>query len=275
MDKVTIQLADHRKFPGRVVGEDPLTDVAVVQFERPPHDLVAARLGNSSDLRTGDWVIAVGSPLGMEQTVTAGIVSGVGHTGAGFRFTSGQRVRNYIQTDAEINPGNSGGPLVDLSAQVVGINTLIDVGPGGSYGFAIPVNQAYRVARTLIAEGHVRYPFIGVSVVGLDQLPGPAREQLGHGTPEQGVLVAAVKAGGPAAKAGVRPGDVITRVGGRSVSTGSGLVDTIGEQQIGRTVTLEYVRRGHPRTASVTIGEYPSSRPVVQRQARRGGLRRR
>src|SRR5262249_39106975 len=130
--KVTIQLPDERSFAARVVGTDPLTDVGVVRIEKAPSGLVAARLGDSDKLRIGEWALAVGSPLGLDQTVTVGIISGVGATGSHFRFESGERVRKYIQTDAKINPGNSGGPLVNLVGEVIGINTLINVGPGGS-----------------------------------------------------------------------------------------------------------------------------------------------
>ena len=117
---------------------------------------MAARLGDSEKLEVGEWVVAVGSPLGLEQTVTAGIVSGKGHPGRHVQM-SGGRVRDYIQTDAKINPGNSGGPLVNLEGEVVGINTLIQVGAGGAYGFAIPVNEVRRVAQALLKEGRVRY----------------------------------------------------------------------------------------------------------------------
>ena len=181
--RVTIGLPDQRKFPARVVGIDPLTDVGVVRFERPPAGLVAARLGDSDKLRIGEWAIAVGSPLGMDQTVTVGIISGIGATGNHFRFESGERVRKYVQTDAKINPGNSGGPLVNLEGEVVGINTLINVGPGGSYGFAIPVNQAWQVAGVLIKDGHVRYPYIGVSVSSLSDIPKNAPERAGTNLP--------------------------------------------------------------------------------------------
>jgi serine protease Do len=255
--KVTIKLPDQRSFPGRVVGTDLLTDVGVVKFEKPPSDLVAARIGNSDKLRIGEWVIAVGSPLGMDQTVTAGIVSGTGDTGARFRFQSGERVRKYIQTDAEINPGNSGGPLVNLEGEVLGINTLINVGPGGSYGFAIPIIQASQVAGTLIKEGRVRYPFIGVSVVGVADAPKELLDQVGKKLPKEGALVAAVTPGGPAATAGIKPGDVITKVGGRPVKTGGDLVASVSEQQIGGNAGVDYVRDGASHSVQVKIGEYP------------------
>ncbi len=270
MDAVTIRLADHRSFPGRLVGEDPLTDVAVVRFEQPPPDLVCARLGHSGKLRIGEWVIAVGSPLGIDQAVTAGIVSAVGSTGPGFHFESGERVRQYIQTDAEINPGNSGGPLIDLSAEVVGINTLIGVGPGGSYGFAIPIDQAEQVARMLIADGRMRYSYLGVSAVGGDELPPELRERLGALLSGAGALVVAVEPGGPAARAGLRPGDVVTSLGDRRVESGADLIGAITDARIGELVSIDYLRDGHARSAGAVMGEYP---PPERRGRRARGRR--
>jgi len=268
--KVTIQLVDQGSFPGVVVGTDPLTDVAVVRFEKKPPNLVAARIGDSDKLRIGEWVIAVGSPLGMDQTVTAGIISGVGETGSRFRFESGERVRKYIQTDAEINPGNSGGPLVSLQGEVLGLNTLINVGPGGSYGFAIPINQASDVARTLIKEGHVRYPFIGVSVVGISDAPKELLDQVGKDLPKDGALVAEVTPGGPAASAGIKPGDVITKIGGRATKSASDVVATVSDSKIGGKVSVDYVRDGSPHSAEVKVAEFPSGPAAEAGQAHLG-----
>ena len=125
-----VVFSDGREFTARTIGMDSETDVAVIRLDKPPHDLIAARLGDSDALEVGEWVLAVGSPLGLDQTVTAGIISGKGRVGRHVQM-SGGRVRQYIQTDAKINPGNSGGPLVNLSAEVVGINTLINTGPAG------------------------------------------------------------------------------------------------------------------------------------------------
>jgi S1-C subfamily serine protease len=266
-EKVTIRLVDQRSFPGKVIGADPLTDVAVVRFETPPPDLIEARLGNSDRLRTGEWVIAIGSPLGMEQTVTAGIVSGVGETGSHFRFQSGERVRKYIQTDAEINPGNSGGPLVDLEGEVMGINTLINVGPGGSYGFAIPINEAFEVARVLVREGRVRYPYIGVSVVNVSDAPRGLLVRAGKVAPASGAIAAAVTPGGPAGRAGIAAGDVITKIGGIEVRTAAELLAAVSAQRIGDTVAVEVLRNGTARAGNVTIVEYERR---YGRAARRG-----
>ena len=258
--KVTLELADQRKFPGRVVGTDPLTDVGVVRFEKEPPGLIAARLGDSDKLRIGEWAIAVGSPLGMDQTVTVGIISGVGATGGHFRFESGERVRKYIQTDAKINPGNSGGPLLNLEGEIVGINTLINVGPGGSYGFAIPIKQAWQVAGILIKDGHVRYPYIGVSVTSVSDVPNDAPERAGLKLPADGALVGDVTTDGPAAAAGLEAGDVITKIGGHSVKNAGDVVAAISDQRIGAAVVVDYAREGRAHAAEVKVREYPPPR---------------
>src|ERR1700690_694076 len=161
--KVTVIFADGREFSAKVVGADPRTDVAVIRLQNPPSGLVAARLGDSNAIEVGEWVLAIGSPLGLDQSVTAGIIRGKGKVTRNVHM-SGERMREYIQTDAKINPGNSGGPLVNLSAEVVGINTLINTGPGGAYGFAIPINQVRLVAESLLKDGRVHYPYLGVVV---------------------------------------------------------------------------------------------------------------
>lgn len=256
--RVTIVNSEGKRFPATVVGDDPLTDVGLVRFEQPPTELVTARVGDSDALKVGQWVLAVGSPLGLAQTVTAGIVSGLGKTSGRMRL-SGERVRQYIQTDALINPGNSGGPLVNLQGEVIGINTLINVGPGGSYGFAIPINEAKRVARTLATEGRVRYPYIGVLVTDVQELPEEVRGQLGKDAPERGAFISSVAPGGPAARAGLQPGDIVTKLGGEPVEGSGTLIDRVSAQEIGEKVELEYVRGGASRKATIDIAELPGA----------------
>jgi serine protease Do len=251
--RVEIVIADGTRYPAQVVGDDPHTDVGLVRFEKAPTGLVAARLGNSDALQVGQWVIAVGSPLGLAQTVTAGIVSGLGDTGGQMRL-SGERVRQYIQTDALINPGNSGGPLVNLSGEVIGINTLINVGPGGSYGFAIPINQAKQVALALAKEGRVRYPYIGAMVGDVAKLPQEVRDKLGKGLPERGAYVSDLSPGAPAALAGLQPGDVVVSLDDKPVDSANALIAT---HAIGDKVKLEYVRNGERARAHVQVGELP------------------
>jgi serine protease Do len=255
--KVTVTLAGGAEVPARVVGRDPETDLAVLRLQRVPPGLVVARLGNSDALDVGDWVLAIGSPLGLDQTVTAGIVSGKGRVGPHVQM-SGERVRNYISTDAMINPGNSGGPLVNLDGEVVGINTLIDTGPGGAYGFAIPINDATRVTKTLLAGGHMRYPYIGVEIGDVGKVPPDEKEKLGPNPPDKGAFVSEVKEGSPAARAGLRPGDIITAINGQAISTAADVIDAVSAKSIGSTVAVGVVREGKPENVRVTVGELPS-----------------
>jgi serine protease Do len=254
--KVTVTLNDGKEYPAKVIGKDAQTDVAGVRLEKPPANLTAARLGDSDKLEVGEWVVAVGSPLGLEQTVTAGIVSGKGRPGRHVQM-SGKRVRGYIQTDAKINPGNSGGPLVNLDGEVVGVNTLIQVGAGGSYGFAIPVNEVRRVAQVLLKEGRVRYPYLGIMLTDVKDLDDAQKAKLGKNLPASGAVVAELTPGAPAGKAGIRPGDVITGINNQKVSSSSDVVDYVSAQNIGANVTLRYERDGKPGTLAVTLGELP------------------
>jgi len=255
--KVTVTLENGTELPARVVGRDPQTDLAVVRLQRVPAGLAVARLGNSDALEVGDWVLAVGSPLGLDETVTAGIVSGKGRTGRHVQM-SGDRVRNYISTDAMINPGNSGGPLVNLEGEVVGINTLINTGPGGAYGFAIPINEATRVTKTLLAGGHMHYPYMGVHIADVSAVPAAEKAKLGASPPDKGAFISGVSEGGPGAKAGLRPGDVITAINGKPIATASDVVDTVSAQSIGSTVAVKVVRNGKPEDLRVTVGELPA-----------------
>jgi serine protease Do len=254
--KVTVTMNDGKEYAAQVVGKDAQTDVAVVRMDKPPANLVVARLGDSDKLEVGEWVVAVGSPLGLEQTVTAGIISGKGRPGRHVQM-SGKRVRGYIQTDAKINPGNSGGPLVNLEGEVVGVNTLIQVGAGGAYGFAIPVNEVRRVATLLVKEGRVRYPYLGLLLTDIKDLDDAQRAKLGKTAPPQGAVVQELTPGGPAGKAGMRPGDVITEVNNQKISGAGDVVDYVSGQNIGTKVTLHYVREGKPAQTQVALAELP------------------
>jgi len=254
--KVKVIFNDGREFTAKTLGTDAETDVAVIRLDKPPADLVAARLGDSEKLDVGEWVLAVGSPLGLDQTVTAGIVSGLGKVGRHVQM-SGGRVRHYIQTDAKINPGNSGGPLVNLSAEVVGINTLINTGPGGAYGFAIPINQVRMVAGSLLKEGRVRYAYLGVLVGDLDGLDPSKKAQLSG--VDRGAYVSQVTPGGPAGKAGMRAGDVITEIDGRKMDAAGDVIDYVSTREIGSRVSVGVVRGGKPQKIDVALGELPSA----------------
>ena len=255
---VKVTFSDGREFVAKTLGMDSETDVAVIRLEKPPRDLVAARLGDSDALEVGEWVLAIGSPLGLDQTVTAGIVSGKGKVGRHVQM-SGGRVRHYIQTDAKINPGNSGGPLVNLSAEVVGINTLINTGPGGAYGFAIPINQVRMVAESLLKDGHVRYAYLGVVVGDLSEVPAGLGKRLGAPPPGGGAFVSEVTPGGPAAKSGLHAGDVITDIDGRKMEGAGDVIDYVSTRTIGARVAVGVWRDGRPQTMAVGLGELPSA----------------
>ncbi len=269
--KVTVTMNDGNEYPARVVGKDAQTDVAVVRLEKAPANLAVARLGDSDKLEVGEWVVAVGSPLGLEQTVTAGIVSGKGRAGKHVQM-SGNRVRGYIQTDAKINPGNSGGPLVNLEGEVVGVNTLIQVGAGGAYGFAIPVNEVRRVAQTLIKEGRVRYAYLGLMLTSAKDLDDAQRAKLGKNVPGAGAVVAEVTPGGPASKSAIRPGDVIEQVDGQKIAGASDVVDYVSSRDIGATVALHYEREGRAGETKVVLGELPNEDMKAPEQQGRIGL---
>jgi len=188
--------------------------------------------------------------------VTAGIVSGKGRPGRHVQM-SGRRVRGYIQTDAKINPGNSGGPLVNLEGEVVGVNTLIQVGAGGAYGFAIPVNEVRRVAQALVKEGRVRYAYLGLMLTDVKDLNDAQKSKLGKATPPAGAYVAETTPGGPAGKAGMRPGDVITEVNNQKIQGAGDVVDYVSTQPIGARVLLHYLRDGRAAETQVALGELP------------------
>jgi len=264
--KLTVTFADGRELPAKVVGADANTDVAVVQLEKPPANLVAARFGDSSKLEVGEWVLAIGSPLGLDQSVTAGIVSGKGRVGAHVQM-SGNRMREFIQTDAKINPGNSGGPLVNLDGEVVGMNTLINLGPGGAYGFAIPINQATRVVHALITEGRMHHAYLGVLLgdvkegARLDRQGQPDNSQ-GEAkianVPERAAWITQVLQNSPAQKAGVHQGDVITRIDSQKIESANDVIDYVSGHTVGNKVTLAYVRDGKTASTQITLGELPA-----------------
>ena len=238
--RVMVGLPDGRRVEGKVVGSDSVTDLAVVRLSGPGPWPVAA-LGDSDALQVGEWVIAVGNPFGLDQTVTLGIVSNLNRNAAALGITD-KRLQ-LIQTDAAINPGNSGGPLLNADGEVIGINTLVRSGPGAGLGFAIPVNQARSVAQQLVTSGKVSHAMVGVALE-------PVRN--GSGAASSGAKVRSVMPGGPAARAGVRAGDVVVAAAGQPVADPAALIQVVSRHGVGRPLLLELDRDGQRLEVRVT-----------------------
>jgi S1-C subfamily serine protease len=240
---VTVTLPDGRTFKGKVLGGDPLTDVAVVKVVASK--LPVAPLGDSAKVRPGEWAIAIGNPLGLDNTVTAGIISAIQRTNA---VGEGQRVP-YIQTDAAVNPGNSGGPLINDRGEVIGVNTAIRQAPGAGLSFAIPINTAREIAAQIVQRGYASHPYIGIRLQTLT--PQLARE-INATTSEcrlpevNGVVVVEVMNGSPAAKGGLKPCDLIESVGDTTVKNPSQVQLAVDQAQVGQELVVK-VRRGDRR----------------------------
>ncbi len=252
-DEIEVVLQDARRATAKVIGTDPESDLAVLKIDLDKLPVMV--LGNSDQLQVGDQVLAIGNPFGVGQTVTSGIVSALGRNQLGINT-----FENFIQTDAAINPGNSGGALTDIGGHLMGINTAIYSRSGGSMGigFAIPVSTAKQVMESIVRNGQVVRGWIGVE-------PGELTPELAQTfgvQARQGVIVTGVLNGGPAAQAGIRPGDVITQVGGQPVRTPSELLTRIAALTPGQPVDFALQRRGEQTQASVT----PAQRPQPRRQ---------
>ena len=254
---VVVTLKDGREFTGNVLGKDELTDVAVVKIQAT--NLPTVAIGNSEHIKPGEWAIAIGNPLGLDNTVTAGIISGTGRS-SGTIGAPDKRV-SFIQTDAAINPGNSGGPLLNQEGQVIGMNTAI-IGGAQGLGFAIPIKQAQRVASQLIASGKVEHPYIGVQMTKLTAATKVALNQdanLGVTIKaDQGVVIVGIARSSPAASAGLRAGDVIEAVNGRSVRTADEVQQAIEASKIGTSLPIQVNRNGQNVTLSISPGNFPS-----------------
>jgi S1-C subfamily serine protease len=244
--RVTVGLSDGRRVEGTVVGADRVTDLAVVRLGGGGAWPVAP-LGNSEALQVGDWVIAVGNPFGLDQTVTLGIVSSLNRNAAKLGITD--KRLELIQTDAAINPGNSGGPLLDADGAVVGINTLVRSGPGAGLGFAIPINRARSIAQQLVSKGSVSHAMIGV---GLDAVRSSS------GAQATGALVRSVMPAGPAARAGLQVGDVITAAADQAVRDPAQLTQLVERNGVGRSMELTVQRQGQTLRLQVTPVELSS-----------------
>jgi len=245
-DEILIRLSDKREYRGQILGTDPKTDLAVVKFQ-PDHEITVASLGNSDALRVGEWAIAIGNPFGLDQTVTVGVISATGRSDVGIAT-----YENFIQTDASINPGNSGGPLVNLKGQVIGVNTAI-VAAGQGIGFAIPINMVKRVVDQLVDKGKVVRGWLGVA---LQPLSPDLAQSLGlAGT--NGAVVGSTITGSPAAQAGLQQGDVIVAYDNTPVDDYRHVQRLVAETRVGKSVTLQIVRKKQKMDVAVTIAEVP------------------
>jgi S1-C subfamily serine protease len=256
-DQVSVVLKDGRRLEGRVLGEDPVTDVAVVKVEATNLPIVA--LGNSEQLQPGEWAIAIGNPLGLDNTVTAGIISATGRSSAAIGV--GDRRVGFIQTDAAINPGNSGGPLLNERGEVVGMNTAIISGAQG-LGFAVPINTAKRISDQLIATGKVDHPYLGIQMATIT----PDLKQKLNSDPnspvsvseDKGIVIVQIVPNSPAARAGIRVGDVITKVDGKEAISAEVIQQSVEESKVGGNVDLELRRNGQTVNLSVQPGVLPA-----------------
>ena len=249
-DEVIVTLTDNREYKAKIIGADKRTDVAVVKIEAT--GLPAVKIGDVSRLKVGEWVMAIGSPFGLENTVTAGIVS------AKQRDTGDYLP--FIQTDVAINPGNSGGPLINMRGEVVGINSQIYSRSGGFQGisFAIPIDEAARVSDQLRTTGKVTRGRIGVQI---DQVSKEVAESIGLGKP-QGALVRGVEAGAPADKAGIEAGDIITKFDGKQIEKSTDLPRLVGNVKPGTKSVVTVFRRGTTRDFSVVVAEIEAEKPA-------------
>ncbi len=244
-DSIKVILKDETEYNAEVIGRDPVTDIALIKIEAK-HDLPSVPLGSSDNLKVGEWVTAIGSPFGLQYTVTAGIVSAKG------RVIGSGPYDDFIQTDASINPGNSGGPLINMQGQVVGINTMIIAG-GQGIGFAIPIDLAKGIVTQLKTSGQVTRGWLGITI---QDLKGQLAEYYGV-SGKTGVLVASVVPGDPADQAGIQPKDIITEINGEKVTTSRDLTKLAAMLGVGDTARVTILRNGKSKTLEVQIGKRP------------------
>ncbi len=258
-DTVEVTLRDGRTFEGRVVGSDSVTDVAAVKIDAKKLPIVT--LGKAEGVSPGQWAIAIGNPLGLDNTVTAGIISAIGRTSSQVGVPD-KRV-SFIQTDAAINPGNSGGPLLNDRGEVIGINTAIRADAQG-LGFAIPIETAQRVAQQLFTKGKVEHPYLGVQMV--DLTPAIRKEINGSSdfklkiNQDEGVLIVRVVENSPAAQAGIQQGDIIQKVDGQPVRSAGDVQSRVEASQIGSNLQLEIVRNGQKQQVQLKPSAFPKEK---------------
>jgi S1-C subfamily serine protease len=268
--KVTVQFADKGPVPARILGVDKSSDIALLKVDPKQADLHPLALGSSRNIQVGDPTIAIGNPFGLDRTLTTGVVSALQRQ---IKAPNGFTIDNVIQTDAAINPGNSGGPLLDATGRVIGINSQIETGGSGGgnvgIGFAIPIDTVKQRISQLKSKGGVQYAYLGVTTTPID----PSMKALSLPV-DHGVLVQTVEPGGPAAKAGIKGGDVsaqvggnnlvlggdiLTKVDGKDITGADGLQAMVGRHKVGDKVKVELIREGKAKTVTVTLGNRPAS----------------
>ena len=258
VDRVIVTLQNGNQVDGTVVGTDQVTDLALVKIKEFP-DLESAKLGDSEDIQVGDWAIALGTPYGLESTVTLGIVSSL-HRDINSLGFSDKRL-DLIQTDAAINPGNSGGPLINANGEVIGINTLVRSGPGAGLGFAIPINLASKVSNQLLTNGEVIHPYLGAQLVLLNERIAKEHNQDPNALiflPERsGALVQSVIPQSPAEEGGLRRGDLVINAGGNAINDPRSLLMQVENAQIGKPFELEVVRNNKEINLSIKPAALP------------------
>ncbi|MEO5702207.1 MAG: DegQ family serine endoprotease [Casimicrobiaceae bacterium] len=252
-DEVTVRLTDHREYKAKVLGTDKRTDIAVLKVEAK--DLPTVHTGSSEKARVGEWVIAIGAPFGLDNTVTSGIISAKGRTLPGDSYVP------FIQTDAAVNPGNSGGPLFNMNGEVIGINSQIFSRSGGFQGlaFAVPIDVALNVKDQILKTGKVQHGLLGVTI---QEVNAQLAENFGLKQPG-GALVSSVQKDGPGAKAGLKPGDVILKFNGKSINRSGELPPLVASLSPGTSVPLEVWREGKPISVTTTVGTLDAEKAVV------------
>lgn len=260
-DDLTVRLSDRKEVKATVVGRDPRTDLAVIKIKSD--NLSPAKLGDSDKLKIGEWVVAAGTPFGLDNTITAGIVSAKGRS-----IMGGGQFEDFLQTDAAINPGNSGGPLVNLEGEVVGINTAIFSRSGGymGIGFAIPINMARGVMESLITKGKVVRGWLGV---GIQNLTEDLAQSFNY-TGTKGALVGHLDESGPGAKAGLQQGDIIIKMNDMEVEDINQLRNAIAATEPGTSVRFQFLRDGRTKSVNVKIGELPAQPSEAEPEAEPG-----
>jgi serine protease Do len=253
-DQIKVRLSDESEYDATIIGRDPKTDLALIKIDAPSKDLKPLELGDSDTIPVGSWVVAIGSPFGLEQTVTAGIVSAKG------RIIGSGPYDDFIQTDASINPGNSGGPLLNLKGEVVGINTAI-VASGQGIGFAIPINMAGGIISQLKDSGEVSRGWLGVGIQDLT----PELAEYYAIKEKEGVLVTQTYEGDPADKAGIKEGDVIVAVDGKRIASSRELSRTVAEAGVGNKMSLTVLRDGREKEIDVKLAKRPDTEPTMAR----------